>query len=257
MPSHGTRGVIRSAAPFIPRQALIVSATKGIEQDTFLRVSEVIAQEVRGARPIAVLSGPSFAMEVARGLPTAVSVACADPVLAEDVQREFRATYFRLYASTDVVGVEIGGALKNIIAIAAGRRRRAGSWSERARGADHAGTRRDYTSRVRGRRTPGDAGGIERPGRSGADVHGIAEPQPSCRRRAGARAQHRRRRRGNEDGGRRCENNRRGAGARKENMASSCRSPRRWPKCWRARRSAAGAVEELMLRPQKTEQEYR
>src|SRR5687767_14061648 len=120
MPSHGTRAVIRSAAPFISRQALIVSATKGIEQDTLLRVSEVIAQEVRGARPIAVLSGPSFAIEVARRLPTAVSVACADPVLAEDVQREFRASYFRLYGSTDVVGVEIGGALKNIIAIAAG-----------------------------------------------------------------------------------------------------------------------------------------
>jgi glycerol-3-phosphate dehydrogenase (NAD(P)+) len=120
LPSHGTRHVVRSAAPFIPRQALLVSATKGIEQDTLLRVSEVIAQEVRGARPVVVLSGPSFAVEVARGLPTAVSVACVDPVLAEDVQREFRAAYFRLYASTDVVGVEIGGALKNIIAIAAG-----------------------------------------------------------------------------------------------------------------------------------------
>jgi glycerol-3-phosphate dehydrogenase (NAD(P)+) len=120
VPSHGTRAVIRSAAPFVPRQALIVSATKGIEQETLLRVSEVIAQEVRGARPVAVLSGPSFASEVARGLPTAVSVGCIDPVLAEDVQREFRAAYFRLYASTDVVGVEIGGALKNVIAIAAG-----------------------------------------------------------------------------------------------------------------------------------------
>jgi glycerol-3-phosphate dehydrogenase (NAD(P)+) len=111
LPSHGTRAVIRLAAPFISRQALIVSATKGIEQDSLLRVSEVIAQEVRGARPVAVLSGPSFAIELARRLPTAVSVACADPVLAEDVQREFRAAYFRLYASTDVVGVEIGGAL--------------------------------------------------------------------------------------------------------------------------------------------------
>jgi len=120
VPSHGTRAVIRSASPYIPRQALIVSATKGLEQDTLLRISEVIAQEVRGARPVAVLSGPSFAMEVARGLPTAVCVACADPVLAEDVQREFRAPYFRLYASTDIAGVEIGGALKNTIAIAAG-----------------------------------------------------------------------------------------------------------------------------------------
>jgi glycerol-3-phosphate dehydrogenase (NAD(P)+) len=120
LPSHGTRAVIRTAAPFVPRQALVVSAIKGLEQDTLLRMSEVIAQELRGARPIAVLSGPSFAVEVARGLPTAVCVACADPVLAEEVQREFRAAYFRLYASADVVGVEIGGALKNVIAIAAG-----------------------------------------------------------------------------------------------------------------------------------------
>lgn len=120
LPSHGARAVMRAAAPFVPRPALIISATKGIEQETLLRVSEVIGQEVRGARPVAVLSGPSFALEVARGLPTAVCVASADPVLAEEVQREFRTAYFRLYASTDVVGVEIGGALKNTIAIAAG-----------------------------------------------------------------------------------------------------------------------------------------
>ena len=120
LPSHGTRTVIRFAAPFVPRQALIVSATKGLEQDSLLRVSEVIAQEVRGARPIVVLSGPSFAIEVARGLPTAVAVACADPVLAEEVQRQFRSAYLRLYGTNDVVGVEIGGALKNTIAIAAG-----------------------------------------------------------------------------------------------------------------------------------------
>jgi len=120
LPSHGTRAVIREAAMLMPRQALLVSATKGLEQGTLLRVSEVIAQELRGRPPVAVLSGPSFAIEVARGLPTAVCVACADRVLAEEVQHEFRSAYFRLYASTDVAGVEIGGALKNIIAIAAG-----------------------------------------------------------------------------------------------------------------------------------------
>ncbi len=120
VPSHGTRAVVREAAALVPRTATIVSATKGIEQDTLLRVSEVIAQELHAAPPIVVLSGPSFALEVARGLPTAVCVACVDPVLAADVQDQFRAAYFRLYATTDVVGVEIGGALKNVIAIASG-----------------------------------------------------------------------------------------------------------------------------------------
>jgi glycerol-3-phosphate dehydrogenase (NAD(P)+) len=97
-----------------------VSATKGLETDTLLRMTEVIGQELRDRRPIAVLSGPSFAAEVARQLPTAVSIACTDASVAAMVQRELRAPYFRLYASSDVIGVEIGGALKNIIAIAAG-----------------------------------------------------------------------------------------------------------------------------------------
>ncbi|MBE3133625.1 MAG: NAD(P)-dependent glycerol-3-phosphate dehydrogenase, partial [Acidobacteria bacterium] len=105
---------------FIRPTATIVSATKGLESDTLLRMSEVIAQELGDERPIAVLSGPSFALEVARGLPTAVSVACRDLHAAERVQAGFRARYFRLYATTDLVGVELGAALKNVIAIAAG-----------------------------------------------------------------------------------------------------------------------------------------
>ncbi|MGH9145237.1 MAG: NAD(P)H-dependent glycerol-3-phosphate dehydrogenase, partial [Vicinamibacterales bacterium] len=120
VPSHGVRAVWRAARPFVPETATIVSGTKGLETDTFLRMTEVIAQELRNRRPIAVLSGPSFAAEVARQLPTAVSIACADASVAAMVQRELRAPYFRLYASSDVIGVEIGGALKNIIAIAAG-----------------------------------------------------------------------------------------------------------------------------------------
>jgi glycerol-3-phosphate dehydrogenase (NAD(P)+) len=75
---------------------------------------------LNGARPVVVLSGPSFALEVAKGLPTAVSVASSDPRAAEMVQAEFRAPYFRLYATSDVIGVELGAALKNVIAIAAG-----------------------------------------------------------------------------------------------------------------------------------------
>ena len=120
VPSHGTRAVIRAAAPFVSTRAIVVSATKGLEGDGLLRISEVIAQELDSACPVAVLSGPSFAVEVARDLPTAVCVAAADPDVAAVVQGELRGRHFRLYATTDLVGVEIGGALKNVIAIAAG-----------------------------------------------------------------------------------------------------------------------------------------
>jgi len=120
VPSHGTRDVMRRAAPFLQRGATVVSAAKGLEQDTLFRVSEVIEQELGAAAHVAVLSGPSFAAELARQLPTAVSVASRDSTIVEQVQAEFRAPYFRLYGTSDVVGVEIGGALKNVIAIAAG-----------------------------------------------------------------------------------------------------------------------------------------
>jgi len=120
LPSHGTRGIVHRAAPLIQPGAIVVSATKGLEQDTLLRMSEVLSQELRPGVHVAVLSGPSFAAEMARELPTAVSVASHDARVVEQVQEEFRAPYFRLYGTADVAGVEIGGALKNVIAIAAG-----------------------------------------------------------------------------------------------------------------------------------------
>lgn len=120
IPSHGCRAVIRAAAHDLAPRAVIVSATKGLEVDTLLRMSEVIAQESGGAHPVVVLSGPSFALEVAQQLPTAILAASSDTAAMDVVQSEFRGQYFRLYGSDDVVGVEIGGALKNIIAIAAG-----------------------------------------------------------------------------------------------------------------------------------------
>jgi len=120
VPSHGCRAVLRAAAPYIKTGATMVSATKGLEAETLLRLSQVIAEEVGPARPVVALSGPSFAIEVAHELPTAVVVASADPGAIEIVQTEFRGPYFRLYATDDVIGVEIGGALKNVIAIAAG-----------------------------------------------------------------------------------------------------------------------------------------
>jgi glycerol-3-phosphate dehydrogenase (NAD(P)+) len=120
VPSHGMRDVIRRAAPHLASSAVVVSATKGLEQDTLLRISEVIEQELGSTREVVVLSGPSFAAEFARQLPTAVSVASRHASAVERVQADFRSPTFRLYASDDVVGVEIGGALKNVIAIAAG-----------------------------------------------------------------------------------------------------------------------------------------
>jgi glycerol-3-phosphate dehydrogenase (NAD(P)+) len=119
-PSHGTRGVIRSAAPYLRPSTTIVSATKGLEVDTLLRASEVIVQEAGPGHAVVALSGPSFAREVALELPTAVCAASSDREAAELVQSEFRGRSFRLYTTDDVVGVEIGAALKNVIAIAAG-----------------------------------------------------------------------------------------------------------------------------------------
>lgn len=119
VPSHGTRAVLRDAAPLMSPNAILVSAAKGIERETLERMSQVIGQEAPG-HAIVVLSGPSFAIEVARGLPTAIVVASSDSVAAAHIQETLKGPALRLYASDDVAGVEIGGAIKNVIAIAAG-----------------------------------------------------------------------------------------------------------------------------------------
>jgi glycerol-3-phosphate dehydrogenase (NAD(P)+) len=120
VPSHGVRKVLRDAAANVRPGALVVSTAKGIEEHSLCRMSEVVQQEFPGAGGYAVLSGPSFAAEVARSLPTAVVVASPSRTAVEHVQAKFRSPAMRLYGSSDVVGVEIGGALKNVIAIAAG-----------------------------------------------------------------------------------------------------------------------------------------
>jgi glycerol-3-phosphate dehydrogenase (NAD(P)+) len=120
VPSHGTREVIRVARPHIRGGAILISATKGLEADSLQRMSEVIAEETGRVQPVVVLSGPSFALEVARGLPTAVVAASKDRDAVARVQDALRGPTFRLYASDDVAGVEFGGSLKNVIAIAAG-----------------------------------------------------------------------------------------------------------------------------------------
>ena len=110
----------RAAAGAIPRDAVVVSATKGLESETLRRMSTVLEEEIGSQIPVVVLSGPSFAAEVGRSLPTAVLSASRSPSAAAYVQDRFKGPAFRIYVSDDVAGVEIGGATKNVIAIAAG-----------------------------------------------------------------------------------------------------------------------------------------
>jgi glycerol-3-phosphate dehydrogenase (NAD(P)+) len=124
MPSQHCRYLFEQMGPHLMRDVIIVSATKGLEEKTLLRMTEVIHEVVnQPSLPqfrVGVLSGPSFASEVARGEPTAVTIASPDTDLARTVQREFSSPTFRIYTNEDVIGVELGGALKNTIAIAAG-----------------------------------------------------------------------------------------------------------------------------------------
>jgi glycerol-3-phosphate dehydrogenase (NAD(P)+) len=122
MPSAHARELYRAMRPHLDAGAVFVSATKGLEPATHARISEIIADEIPHNPPprIAILSGPSFALEVARGDPTAVVLASADAQLASEIQEEFSGPTFRLYTNDDVTGTEIAGAVKNVIAIAAG-----------------------------------------------------------------------------------------------------------------------------------------
>ncbi len=122
MPSPHCRSLFEQMRPHLRAETIIVSATKGLEEESLLRMSEVITQVLHGGEPVRVgaLSGPTFAKEVARGDPTAISIASPDAGLARRVQAEFSDSSFRVYTNADIVGVELGGALKNIVAIAAG-----------------------------------------------------------------------------------------------------------------------------------------
>lgn len=122
MPSHLARGMYQQMLPYLNDSMVFVSATKGLENGTLLQISEVIRQVVRNQFDprVAVISGPTFAREVARGDPTALVVASTDDRLAGEVQAAFSGPTFRLYTSTDPIGVEIGGSIKNVVAIGSG-----------------------------------------------------------------------------------------------------------------------------------------
>lgn len=117
-PSFPIRSVCRAIAPYLPKNATLVSVTKGIEAGTLLRMSQVVEAET--GRRAAALTGPSHAEEVARNIPTGCLAACPDREMAELVQDAFMADTFRVYTSPDIIGAELGGALKNVIALCAG-----------------------------------------------------------------------------------------------------------------------------------------
>jgi glycerol-3-phosphate dehydrogenase (NAD(P)+) len=122
VPSHTVRAVSKGFTPFLSRDGVIVSASKGIEIETLMPLSEVfkdILPEQFHDR-LCILSGPSFAKEVAQKMPTAVALASYNPVIAKKVQAIFSNPYFRIYTNPDVIGVELAGSLKNVVAIAAG-----------------------------------------------------------------------------------------------------------------------------------------
>ncbi len=122
IPSHATRDVMQRAIPFLPRQVPIVTVAKGIENDTLLTMTEVLESilPIELHPYLAVLSGPSFAKELAQGMPTVVTIASPWIKVADSCQKMLQTETFRSYTSPDVVGVQLGGALKNVIAIAAG-----------------------------------------------------------------------------------------------------------------------------------------
>jgi len=117
-PSFAVRTTARAFAPYLAETPLLVSVTKGIEEGTGYRMSELVSQET--GRTVVALSGPSHAEEVSRGIPTGVVVACPERELAERVQNAFMCSRFRVYTSPDTAGIELGAALKNVIALCAG-----------------------------------------------------------------------------------------------------------------------------------------
>lgn len=121
-PSQVMRTVVRQAEPFMAENTILVSAAKGIENETLMAMSEVLSEILPPARCkcLAFLSGPTFAREVAAEIPTALTVASKNEEIARKVQETFSNPYFRVYRSHDIIGVELGGALKNVIALAAG-----------------------------------------------------------------------------------------------------------------------------------------
>ena len=183
VPAQVVRAAATALAPLIAARTPVIVCAKGIERGTKKFMSDVIAECAPKAVP-AILSGPSFAVDVARGLPTAVTLAAPEGALAAKLAQAISAPHFRPYHSTDVRGVEIGGAAKNVLAIAAGAVAGREPWRKRRGGADHARFRRAGAFRESLRREAGNHDGPVRPRRSVADLFQPAVAQFQIRRQS-------------------------------------------------------------------------
>ena len=189
MPSHVVRAVWTKLAPSVHEETLIASATKGVEEKTLLLPTQVIsgclAEAGGGGHALACLSGPTFARELAERKPTAVTAASDDSGAAKAIQETLAAPGFRIYTGEDPVGAQLGGALKNVIALAAGIADGMELGYNARGGAHRARAGRNRTPGRRDGRPGGDLRGPGGHGRSGAHVHGRPEPEQDGRRAAG------------------------------------------------------------------------
>lgn len=179
-PSHVVRAVCSEMLSWLDPSMLFVSATKGLENNTLLRMSEVIREVVsaRFAPRVAALSGPTFAPEVARGEPTALVISSTDALLAETIQLAFSSPTFRVYTNQDPVGVEMGAALKNVIAIGAGVCRGLGLGSNIIAALITRGLVEITRLAVALGEQPRDTGRTGRTRRPGPHLHRRTQPQP-------------------------------------------------------------------------------
>jgi glycerol-3-phosphate dehydrogenase (NAD(P)+) len=120
IPSHGFRPLLKNIKSLLHENHCLFWATKGVELDTGLLLHEVVEEELPNFQRYGLVSGPTFAAEVAKGLPTAITLACHDTTIADEIAHAFQGKTFRIYTSDDVIGVELGGSIKNVLAIAAG-----------------------------------------------------------------------------------------------------------------------------------------
>lgn len=189
IPSQNFRQVLVEAKPYIRAWVPVISLTKGLELDTRMRMTQII-NEVMPGHPVGVLTGPNLAREIMAGQAAAGVIAMQDPIIVQELQTIFKSGLFRVYTNTDVIGCELGGVLKNIIAIAVGDGRWPGRRRQHARRAYHARPRGNHAARCSDGWASGNLRRARRDGRHDRHLHQPAEPQPPRRHPTGQGPQH-------------------------------------------------------------------